>query len=245
MQSYKLYEVGGKVRDELLGLQSKDIDYTVVLSDTSITPQEGFKWFCNTIESEGFQIFVKTPEMFTVRAKFPKNHKHSGDADFVLARKEVGYIPGTRRPILELGSLEDDLIRRDFTLNAIAKDEDGNFIDPFSGREALDRRMLITPTDPEVTMLDDPLRLLRAMRFVITKGFEFEYSLWMSFKNPKVLRKLGQVVSQERIREELTKMFKHDTLKTLRMMEDMDNHSPGFMETIFKDGLWLMPTTKQ
>ena len=75
------------------------------------------------------KIFLKTKDCFTVRAMFPKGHKHEGlVADFVMSRKEVGVIPGTRKPILELGTLEDDLIRRDFTVNSLCKDENGNIL---------------------------------------------------------------------------------------------------------------------
>jgi tRNA nucleotidyltransferase/poly(A) polymerase len=79
---------------------------------------------------------------------------------------------GTRKPILELGTLYDDLIRRDFTLNALARDMDGNIIDHFSGLEHLKKGLLVTPLNPMKTMMDDPLRILRALRFSVTRGFE-------------------------------------------------------------------------
>jgi tRNA nucleotidyltransferase/poly(A) polymerase len=114
--------------------------------------------------------------MFTIRAKFPADHKFAKlDADFVMARKEVGYVEGTRRPILELGTLEDDLIRRDFTVNAMAEDEDGNLIDLFNGQIDLQRMVLITPKAPKITFDEDPLRIIRAIRFSITKGFSLTY----------------------------------------------------------------------
>jgi len=110
---YSLYLVGGSVRDGFLELKSKDIDYSVVIEGRDQYPiEEVFINFCDQIESEGFKIFVKTPSYFTVRAKFPKDHSHSGlDADFVLARKELGYVEGTRQPKVVLGTLKDDLIR--------------------------------------------------------------------------------------------------------------------------------------
>lgn len=245
-QTYELFEVGGRVRDELLGLKSKDIDYTVVLADRTMSPKEGFDWFCSTIEDEGYRIFKKTPDMYTVRAKFPIEHTHSGtDADFVLARKEIGYVPGTRKPILELGSLEDDLVRRDFTLNALAKNVNGEIIDLFGGIKALNARILDTPLDPTETFLDDPLRVLRALRFSITKGFMIAPRVWAAIFIPAVLDKLEAVVSQERIREEVTKMLKADTVETLRLFQDLDQIETRIIEIIFKDGMWLMPTTKQ
>jgi tRNA nucleotidyltransferase/poly(A) polymerase len=158
-------------------------------------------------------------------------------ADFVMARKEVGYVEGTRRPILELGTLEDDLIRRDFTVNAMAEDEDGNLIDLFNGQMDLERMILITPLPPKVTFEDDPLRIIRAIRFSITKGFRLSYLDYFIY-NFDYEGKMG-VVSIERIREELLKCFKHDTLKTLTIL----NQNPKLRDYIFKNNiLWLKPT---
>jgi poly(A) polymerase len=153
----------------------------------------------------------------------------------------VGYIKGTRRPILELGTLEDDLIRRDFTLNAMAEDEDGKLIDLFEGQKHLKQKILITPLNPTITLMDDPLRLLRGIRFSITKNFTMSSSFISAGLSIKVLDKLEEVVSQERIREELNKCFKADTLKTISTLQKF----PTLMERVFKDGLWLMPTNKE
>jgi poly(A) polymerase len=163
-------------------------------------------------------------------------------ADFVMARKEVGYTEGTRRPILELGSLEDDLIRRDFTLNAMAEDIDGNLIDLFDGKWALEQGILITPKDARITMLDDPLRLLRSFRFSITKGFTITPRIWETCLMDSVVDKLEQVVSGERIREEVFKMFKQDTIKTLRLMGEIDKLNPRLVEIMFGKEMWLKPT---
>jgi tRNA nucleotidyltransferase/poly(A) polymerase len=163
-------------------------------------------------------------------------------ADFVMARKEVGYTEGTRRPILKLGNLEDDLVRRDFTLNAMAEDIDGNLIDLFDGKWALEQGLLITPRDARITMLDDPLRLLRAVRFSITKGFTITPRIWETCLMDSVVDKLEQVVSGERIREEVFKMFKHDTIKTLRLMGEIDKLNPRLVEIMFGKEMWLKPT---
>jgi tRNA nucleotidyltransferase/poly(A) polymerase len=180
--------------------------------------------------------------MFTIRAKFPSDHKFAKlDADFVMARKEVGYVEGTRRPILELGTLEDDLVRRDFTVNAMAEDEDGNIIDLFNGLDHLKFKILITPLDTNVTFNDDPLRLLRALRFSITKDFRISNDIWNELNNFDYDEKMG-VVSTERIREELLKCFKHDTLKTLNKL----NEFKYLRDYIFKNNiLWLKPTFEQ
>ena len=238
----KIFEVGGCVRDELLGLESKDIDFTVVLDDTSLSVDEGWDKMLMWLRSEGFELFLETKDCFTVRGKFPKGHKNEGlVGDFVMSRKEVGVIPGTRKPILELGTLEDDLMRRDFTVNSLCKDEDGKIIDLFEGVYDLRTGVLRTPLDPMITLLDDPLRMLRGLRFSITKGFIIDSKLWNCMLDHRVLDKLKEVVSHERMREEITKMMKHDTIKSLELL----NKIPGLMEVVFSNGMWLMPTTKK
>ena len=239
----KLFKVGGCVRDRLLGVKTKDIDFVFVLDDLNKTVEEGFQEMKSWMENEGFTIFLSVPEMYTIRAKFPKGHKFEGlDADFVMARKEIGYSEGTRRPVLELGTLEDDLVRRDFTVNAIAEDEDGNVIDLFNGLEDLKFMLLRTPLDPKDTFMDDPLRMLRALRFIITKGFTMYVDIFDAMKQPDILDKLVQTVSSERIREEVLKMMAVDTVKSIKLITDIDKNIPGFLEIVFKQGLWLKPT---
>jgi poly(A) polymerase len=243
----EIYKVGGCVRDEILGIESKDIDFTFVLDRLEQSVESGFQQMTEWMEAEGYKIFLSTPDCFTVRAKFPQGSLNDGMvADFVMARKEVGYAPGTRRPILELGSLHDDLIRRDFTLNAMAVDADGNLIDPFDGQSDLKKRILRTPLPAEQTMMDDPLRFLRALRFHITKGFDIDREIFAAMKQQDIKEKLVQTVSAERIREEVFKMMKHDTVKTLRVLHHVeDDFIPGFLKLVFSRGLWLKPTFEQ
>jgi poly(A) polymerase len=234
----KIYLVGGAVRDELLGIKAKDLDYVMVIDDISISVEEGFKVMEEYLEKEGFKIHTTHPDMFTIRAKFPKGHINEGqDADFVLARKEIGYEEGTRRPILKLGTLWDDLLRRDFTINAIAKDVEGNIIDPFKGKEHLNDRILVTPQPALYTFHDDPLRVLRALRFSITKGFMISQEIEGAISNADVIKKLRQVVSRERIREELLKMMKHNTVRTIEILTKFD-----LLNVCFGDEMWLKPT---
>ena len=242
--SFKFYEVGGKIRDEILGLHSKDVDYVVVPDDDLIedivSPHTMFKVLEEYLTMEGFDIYLSTPHCFTIRAKFPPHYKYEGDADFVLARKEVGYLPNTRTPIVKPGTLYDDLERRDFTLNALAKDENGNIIDFFNGKEDLKNGILRTPLDTEITFNDDPLRILRAIRFSIVKGFCILDEMCDIITNYDYENKMG-VVSSERIREELLKCFKHDTLKTLQTLETF----PRLRNYIFtRTNLWLKPTSE-
>lgn len=241
---FRFYEVGGKIRDEILGLNSKDIDYSAVPSEELLKHVQSAHSMFNILEDslkeEGFEIFLVTPDCFTIRAKFPKGHKYQGVADFVMARKEVGYIMGTRTPIVLPGTLEDDLSRRDFTVNAMAKDDDGNIIDLFGGMEDLKNMVLKTPLNTKVTFDDDPLRILRAIRFSITKGFSLKH-LDYYINNYDYETKM-KVVSTDRIREELHKCFKHDTMHTLETLQDY----PTLKRYIFENKLmWLKPTNEQ
>ena len=239
----KCYRVGGCVRDELLGVNSKDIDFTFVLEDLNKTVKEGFIEMETWMKDRNYEIFLSTPDMFTIRAKFPKGDKNEGlVADFVMARKEIGYFEGTRNPILKLGTLEDDLIRRDFTLNAMARDDQDNLIDLFNGQEDLKNKLLKTPLPANQTMMDDPLRFLRALRFCITKGFIIHGDILEAMKQPSILEKLEKVVSAERIREEVYKMMKADTVLAFEIFYGVEDIIPGFIKLIFSRGLWLKPT---
>lgn len=245
---FKFYEVGGKVRDELLGLTNKDVDYVAVpnkllldtYSDKSVS--ELFEELVKYLQEEKFEIFLITPDCFTIRARFPKDYPYQGVADFVMARKELGYIPGTRTPIVVPGNLYDDLSRRDFTVNALAKDPDtGEIIDYFNGLRDLELRVLRTPLDPKVTLDDDPLRILRCIRFSITKDFFIEERLKDLIRVYDYFGKMS-VVSEQRIRDELFKCFKCNTLDTLEYLMAY----PRLRDYIFtKTNLWLKPTNEQ
>lgn len=243
---FKFYEVGGKIRDELLGLPNKDVDYVAVpcqeALDQKLTACEMFIVLCDYLKNEGFEIFLITNECFTIRAKFPKDYKYQGVADFVMARKEVGYIPGTRTPIVEPGTLYDDLARRDFTVNALAKDPDtGEIIDYFNGLKDLEDKVLKTPLDPVTTFNDDPLRILRGIRFIITKGFTIGIKESLCISEYPYNEKMG-VVSEERIREELFKCFKANTMLTLNCLM---YYKSLYYYIFSKTNLWLKPTNEK
>jgi len=242
---FTFYEVGGKVRDEILGLQSKDVDYVAVPNDKLLqdfdTAESMFSMLEQYLRDEKFDIKVIKADCFTIRAIFPNNYKYSGVADFVMSRKEIGYIPGTRTPIVKPGTLYDDLERRDATLNALAKDEDGTIIDYFNGLEDLKNRVLRTPLEPIKTFDDDALRIIRFIRLSITKGFTIPDDIQSVIFSYDYDNKMG-VVSTERIREELLKCFKHDTLKTIRTL----NVYVNLRNYIFTNNLlWLKPTMEQ
>ena len=250
---FKFYEVGGKIRDELLGLTNKDVDYVAVPTEavySKIHPCEAqfsparlmFKALKNYLEEQKFEIFLVTPECYTIRAKFPEGYKYQGVADFVMARKEVGYVPGTRIPIVEPGNLYDDLSRRSFTINAMAKDPDtGEIIDYFDGIDDINAELIRTPLNPIVTFDDDPLRILRAIRFAITKRFSIEDKTWHAMVFYDYDAKMS-VVSEERIREELIKCFRCDTIRTLMYLD----YLPRLRDYIFsRTNLWLKPTSEK
>ncbi len=246
-----IYIVGGYVRDKLMNISSNDIDFTFVINgegkmDVSI--EEGFSLMKSWLLNEGFTIFLETPEMVTIRAKFPRTEKYreyiGQTGDFVLARREVQYNDNSRRPDFVVGTLYDDLFRRDFTVNAIAMDMEGKLIDFFGGIDDIQGRILRTPDDdPMRTMMDDPLRVLRALRFSVTKDFTICEPLMNAMRNDAILDKLFNVVSGDRIREELTKMFKVSTVKTIRALIDFGGDR--FIERLFAKGLWLKPTTEK
>lgn len=233
----RILEVGGSVRDELLGLNSKDKDFVVVLDDISKTVDQGFDEMKEHLVQQQYQIFLETRDCYTIRAKFPIGHSHEGlVADFVLARKEIGYIKGTRNPILVLGTIEDDIFRRDFRCNALFRSESGEIIDlTGSGIGDINRRFLMTPLDPLITFQDDPLRIFRGLRFAITKGFHLSPSCMNAMRQDTID---FSTVSLERVREELYKCFKHDTLKTLKYLQAF----PKLQQYAFgSNELWLKP----
>ena len=112
MKNYKLYIVGGYVRDKLLGLKSKDIDYAFEFDEDfikkykNLSPSDFYTMMNITLKNEGFEIFLETPSCFTTRAKFPKGHINENlTADFVLCRKEVYLDENTRQPSVAIGNL--------------------------------------------------------------------------------------------------------------------------------------------
>jgi hypothetical protein len=257
----KMYEVGGCVRDEILGVKSKDIDFTVVLegNEGPFLGAAPFRKMTYELERMGFEIFVSSPEFLTVRAKFPKVNsittmRFAGGgtremdisgyggmtADFVLARKEGEYTDGRRPDEVIPGTLEDDLARRDFTMNAIAKDSDGTLIDPFNGREDIDAGIIRAVGDPQERLTEDALRALRAVRFAVTKGFEIEESLADAIEDKFTWYALINFISDERIQVELSKMFRFDTPASLEVL----GRFPSLTNAVFSGSVSLDATMK-
>lgn len=226
----KAYLVGGYVRDKLLGAKSKDIDYSVEAGSY----EEMVKW----IESQG-EIYLEQPQYWTVRAHI----KGKQPADYVLCRRDGQYSDGRRPDSVETGTIFDDLARRDFTVNAIAMDEDtGEYLDPHNGQMDLQKKILRCVGSPMERLREDALRMLRAIRFAITKGFEFDPCLEEAMQDYSLNSLLHTNVSDDRKMDELRKCFGHDTRKTLVFLEKY----PSLKHACFSGTkLWLMPTMRE
>lgn len=235
-----LYEVGGCVRDELLGVKSKDIDYTAVVTNLDSIYVDPYTHLRDWLVDQDFTIFVETPQFLTLRAQFPKVNgvKRTVTADFVLARKDGSYYDGRRPESVEPGTLLDDLKRRDFTVNAIAKDEAGVLIDPFDGVKDLRAGVLRAVGNAEDRIREDALRALRAVRFAVTKALTMDEELADTLRAEWLPPLLAKVV-KERRQQELEKAFKYSTLDTFEMLMHLP---PDFRDAVFADGLWLKPT---
>ena len=243
MTDIKFYLVGGAVRDRLLGLPVKDFDYTVVVNpELELDIEEAFEFMGDHLRDLGYTVFLETPEFLTIRAKFPKGHENANiTADFVLARQEGPYTDGRRPDWVRVGTLEDDLSRRDFTVNAMAEDEDGNIIDLFDGEYHLGKRLLVAVGEPRDRLLEDALRVFRAVRFAVTKDFKMSADLRTAIYNLSVLDKVEEV-SVERIREELHRCFAHDTVRTVSILA---HEFPELLGIMVRKGIWLKPTLEK
>lgn len=193
--SVETYIVGGWVRDQILGRDSRDIDI-VCVGDGLALAQNTAKLLDPRIEVALFKRFGTA--MF---------HYRGMEIEFVGARKE-SYTPDSRKPDVSPGTLEDDQLRRDFTINALAislnEDNLGDLIDPFNGVADLEEKIIRTPVEPVKTFSDDPLRMMRAVRFATQLGFEIDAPTKEGIK--KSAKRL-KIISHERITTELNKII--------------------------------------
>ena len=189
------YAVGGYVRDKLLKRPSNDIDIVCVGSGIDLA----FKSAALFKEHTPVAVFKNFGT-----AMFKTN---GWEIEFVGARKE-SYRAESRKPIVENGNLKDDQLRRDFTINALAinlqSENLNDIIDPFNGIEDLKKGVIRTPLDPAITFNDDPLRMMRAVRFASQLNFQIEEK---TFNAIKPLAKRLEILSKERITDELNKII--------------------------------------
>ncbi len=193
--NYPAYVVGGYVRDRLLARPSKDIDIVCVGSGIRLAEQVAGK-------------LLPRPRLAVYRRFGTAMLKHRDmEIEFVGARKE-SYRHDSRKPTVEEGTLEDDQNRRDFTINALAvslnQDDYGAIIDPFGGLIDLEDKLIRTPLEPGKTFSDDPLRMMRAIRFAAQLDFVIDPN---TLEGIKAYRSRIHIVSKERIAIELNKMI--------------------------------------
>ena len=191
----QVYVIGGFVRDNVLKRNSKDIDIVVIGNGIEFATK-----LKNTLKGNTQLSVFKN--FGTALINF-----NNLEIEIVGARKE-SYRSESRKPIVENGTLEDDQNRRDFTINAMAislnKKTYGDFIDPFGGSDDIKNKTIRTPLNPEITFSDDPLRMMRAIRFASQLNFKIEEKTFEAIKKTKERIK---IVSQERIVDELNKIL--------------------------------------
>ncbi|MDE7413055.1 MAG: CCA tRNA nucleotidyltransferase [Muribaculaceae bacterium] len=192
----EVYVVGGYVRDIFLRRPSSDIDFVTVGSGIEL--------------AEKVAIKLKRRKSLSVYANYGTAQVRHGDLEleFVGARRE-SYHRESRNPIVEDGTLEDDQKRRDFTINAMAiclnKDRFGELVDPFNGIIDLHNRIIRTPLDPDITFSDDPLRMMRAIRFATQLDFTILPETFDAIRRNK---DRIEIITKERINDELSKIIR-------------------------------------
>lgn len=196
IKQFSCYVIGGYVRDYFLNRdQKKDIDIVAVGSGIELAEQVS-------------ALLPKKPKIQVFKTYGTAMLRHLDiELEFVGARKE-SYSAESRNPIVSIGTLEDDQLRRDFTINALAislnSKDFGSLLDPFDGLSDLEKKIIRTPLDPDITFSDDPLRMLRAIRFAAQLGFEIELKTLQSIQDNASRIK---IITTERIVTELNKIL--------------------------------------
>ena len=196
------FVIGGYVRDIFLNRPSKDIDIVTLGSGIelaeALTARLGKRAHLSTFRNFG-----------TAQVKYNRRGENF-EIEFVGARKE-SYSHDSRKPVVEDGTLQDDQNRRDFTINALAlclnRDRWGELVDPFGGMDDLERGIIRTPLDPDITFSDDPLRMMRAIRFATQLNFRIETETFAAIERN---RSRIEIISKERIIDELGKIIRSD-----------------------------------
>jgi len=225
------YIVGGYVRDFILKRPSKDVDIVVVGSGIEVaqafSKSLGKGATCSVFRNFG-TAQVKWRHWKTVDGKRVQQEE---EIEFVGARKE-SYSHDSRKPIVEDGTLDDDQRRRDFTINALAiclnQSRLGELVDPFDGLVDLEEGIIATPLDPDITFSDDPLRMMRCVRFATQLNFQIEEETFEALSRNKERIK---IISAERIIDELNKIM----LAPHPSKGFIDLHRCGLLEIILPE----------
>jgi tRNA nucleotidyltransferase/poly(A) polymerase len=257
MATPKLYLTGGMLRDHVMlgnsGVtavlypdRSKDFDFAVE-ADSFAAMREYL------VFARGLVVWQERPEFVTLRGRvdLTKFGSFGGllrgkngmvDADFTLCRAEAMYSDKRHPDVVTPAPLSVDLSRRDFTVNAMAMSEDGDLVDPFGGTLDSHKCLLRCVGDPQVRFLEDPLRVLRALRFAVKYAMGVEYET-MRAANACALHVATLPV--ERVREELSKAFKADWFRTAQALTDMSAfHRVGVAVARNFPDLWLKATVE-
>jgi len=221
-EKVEVYAVGGYVRDVLLNRPCTDIDFVVVGDGPAFA-----KAVAKEFRTKKLTVYAK----FGTALVVVQDH----NLEFVTARKE-SYRRDSRKPDVAPADLKTDLARRDFTINTLAlalnKDRFGEIVDLFGGREDIENGIIRTPLDPVVTFNDDPLRIMRAIRFATQLNFNLESKTLAAIKHeaPRL-----QIISQERITDELMKILRAAKPSAgFRLMEE-----GGVLAVVFPEMLLL------
>ena len=219
----EVYVVGGFIRDLILKREVEDIDFLIV--------GDVMKFAQSFAASFG----INDVTIFKTFGTAHFNH-HGLNFEFVAARKE-SYRKSSRKPLVSEGTFYDDISRRDFTINTIAvsilKDSFGEVVDHFNGIDDIEKKLIRTPLDPNITFDDDPLRILRAFRFASQLNFNVDESI---LKSAEELRERLEIVSQERKTDEFIKILKSRKpsvgLKLLQVSKVMEVIFPEISQMI-------------
>lgn len=210
----KFYTVGGCIRDEIIGRNSNDIDYSV---------EGSYDELYEYLIDNDYKILLEKKEFLTIKAK--KNNK---TVDFVICRKD-GFYSDYRHPDnVKLGTIYNDLSRRDFTMNAIAKDVNNNYIDPYFGKLDIKNKLIRCVGNID-RLKEDSLRMIRALRFHIILNFKLHDDIIKALHDDEYVNLL-HFINENRICYELTKCFAYNTYKTLYTL----NQYPKICKIIFE-----------
>jgi tRNA nucleotidyltransferase/poly(A) polymerase len=244
-----LYLVGGAVRRHMRGLPAKDFDFAVEATSYDAMKKE--------LRERGVKLYGETPHFVTIRGSLPKtgfdtfggllppDRPREIPADFTLCRKETMYSDGRHPDAVMAGSLEDDLARRDFTVNAVAYSEYGAVYDYHEGMKHSYKNVLYTVGLARDRFEEDPLRIMRALRFMVTEAFQPSMDLDWALSLPSIVDRLANTTGTDRVREELNKMLRVDWVTTMELLFQKYPRIGRTLGPVNYPKLWLKATTEK